>query len=316
MNIPWLNAVVDAALSSRKQGRPAHAVMISGAAGTGKRSAAAWLARQHLGLDSGAVLPCHPFEVPVHADLRWITTPEDKHSIGIDQIRTLVGELSLTSYAGGGKVAVIEPADAMTTSAANSLLKTLEEPPGDSLLILVVDRLGRLPATIFSRCQRFNVNAPAAGVGLQWLRKISPGTEWEQVLRDAGFAPLAALSAHAHLDQTESMASEFAAVADGRAAPLRVAAEWTRYEPEFVLGWISRQIQRCILRGSGGPAVGERAVIGDSVLNRIDRRNLFCYLDIINRLRGQPVGSFNVQLTLECLLIDWAGGLKSVMGTE
>jgi hypothetical protein len=45
------------------------------------------------------------------------------------------------------------------------------------------------------------------------------------------------------------------------------------------------------------------------VLKRMDRRNLFCYLDIINRLRGQPAGSFNVQLTLESLLIDWAGDL-------
>ena len=50
-------------------------------------------------------------------------------------------------------------------------------------------------------------------------------------------------------------------------------------------------------------------VVVDSVVKRMDRRNLFCYLDIINRLRGQPVGSFNVQLTLESLLIDWAGDL-------
>jgi hypothetical protein len=51
-------------------------------------------------------------------------------------------------------------------------------------------------------------------------------------------------------------------------------------------------------------------VIEDSVLQRMDRRNLFCYLDIINQLRGQPGGSYNVQLTLEGLLIDWAGGLR------
>ena len=43
----------------------------------------------------------------------------------------------------------------------------------------------------------------------------------------------------------------------------------------------------------------------------MDRRNLFCYLDRINRLRGQPKGSYNVQLTLESLLIDWAGGLAA-----
>ena len=51
--------------------------------------------------------------------------------------------------------------------------------------------------------------------------------------------------------------------------------------------------------------------IEDSVLRRMDRRNLFCYLDIINRLRGQAGGSYNVQLTLEGLLIDWADGLAN-----
>ena len=50
--------------------------------------------------------------------------------------------------------------------------------------------------------------------------------------------------------------------------------------------------------------------IDDSVLRRMDSRNLFCYLDIINHLRGQPGGSYNIQLSYEGLLIDWANGLK------
>jgi len=261
-------------------------------------------------------LPQFPLEVPEHADLRWITTPDEKHAIGIDQIRTLVADLSLTSYEGGGKVAVIEPADVMTTNAANSLLKTLEEPPGDTLLILVADRLGRLPATIYSRCQRLTVRVPAESEGLSWLQTLQPGVTWTKLLRDAGFAPLAALRGQERIDETDAMASDFVAIADGRAAPLAVAAKWAKYEPEFVLGWLSRQVQSCISRLAGGESMGVSAVLGDSVLARIDRRNLFCYLDIINRLRGQAIGSFNVQLTFECLLIDWSNGLQTVMGTE
>ena len=93
--------------------------------------------------------------------MRWISTPEDKKSIGIEQIRVLVAERNdLTSYEGFGKVAVIEPANEMTVNAANSLLKTLEEPPGDTLLVLVADRVGKLPATIFSRCQRIDLAVP------------------------------------------------------------------------------------------------------------------------------------------------------------
>ena len=287
--------------------------MLAGPAGTGKRCAAAWLARSRLGLDAPA-LPAYPPAPPEHPDARWLAPAEGKHTIGIDQVRELVRELNLTSYEGGGKVAVIEPADAMTTSAANSLLKTLEEPPGDTLLVLVVDRPGHLPATIFSRCQRINVRAPGEAEGIEWLQAIQPGADWLQALRASGFAPLAALRAMERSDETAAMAKQFAAVAQGREGPLKVAAAWSKLEPEFVLSWLCRQVQMCISRTAIGSTAGVPAVIPDSVLERIDRKKLFCYLDIINRLRGQPTGSFNVQLTLESLLIDWGQQLRSLTG--
>jgi len=315
MEITWLKPVVESYRSSHSQGRLPHAIMLTGPRGIGKRSAAAWLARKRLELPV-AELPEYPLEMPGHADLRWLTRIEDKHSIGIDQIRRLVADLSLTSYAGGGKVAVVEAADIMTTSAANSLLKTLEEPPGDTLLILIVDRPGYLPATIVSRCQRLNITLPTESEGLSWLQSLKPAAHWAKVLRNSGFAPLAAIEAVERLDETDAMAREFAALAEGRAAPLKVAAKWAKQDPLFVLSWLSHQVQICISRVSCGVASGVSAVLGDSVLEHIDRRKLFCYLDIINRLRGQPAGSFNVQLTLECLLIDWSQRLESLMETE
>jgi DNA polymerase III subunit delta' len=316
MDIPWLQPLAQFWQSSQSQQRAPHALMIAGAAGTGKRAAAAWLVRQRLGMELASGLPQFPLQIPQHPDLRWLSTPQDKHSIGVDQIRELIGELSLTSYKGGGKVAVIEPADVMTVNAANSLLKTLEEPPGDTLLILVADRSGRLPATINSRCQRLSVRTPCESDGLEWLQRVQPGTVWPRVLRDSGFAPLAALAAKERLDVTNAMADDFVALAEGRVAPLPIAAKWAKHEPDFVLTWLGRQIQACISHDIRGDSTGNCAVVGDSVLGRIDRRNMFCYLDIINRLRAQPAGSFSVQLTLECLLIDWAGNLVSVMGTE
>lgn len=316
MDIPWTKSVVEARLAGGTQGRHAHALMLSGVPGTGKRAVAAWLAKEHLGLNSDQSLPSHPAQFPEHSDLHWIRPPEDKHAIGIDQIRALVEKLNLTSYAGGGKVAVVEPADAMTNNAANSLLKTLEEPAGDALIVLVVDRLGRLPATILSRCQHLKIRVPSEEVGLQWLQACQPGKPWPKLLQEVGFAPIAALRAAERLDETEALSSDFAAVAEGRAAPLLIASKWAKHEPELIFGWVSRQIQSCIKRVIAGGQSGDSTTISDTVLRRIDTRNLFCYLDIINRLRSQPVGSFNYQLSLECLLIDWAESLKSVMNTE
>lgn len=255
-------------------------------------------------------MPAHPLVRPEHPDLRWLSPPEDKQAIGIEQIRELVGDLSLTSFAGGGKVAVIDPANAMTVNAANSLLKTLEEPPGDALLVLIADRVGRLPATVFSRCQRIEFAPPPEGVALAWLNELQPGAAWAEALRVAGGAPIAAIAAIEHLDTSASMARDFNALGRGEGSPVKVAARWAKLDPAFVLNWLAQQVQLAAIADSAGRDRAAGAAIDESVLRRMDRRNVFCYLDIINRLRGQPGGSYNVQLTLEGLLIDWMDGLE------
>jgi DNA polymerase-3 subunit delta' len=309
MDISWLNSFAKDWLDRIEHGRTPHAVLLTGATGVGKRAAATWIAAHRLGIGAGNELPGYPVKALEHADLHWIAPLEDKEAIGIDQIRELVANFSLTSYAGGGKVAVIEPANAMTTNAANSLLKTLEEPSGDALLILIADKTGRLPATIFSRCQRIDIALPSEADGLAWLDRLQPGTAWGEALRLAGNAPLAAIGALDQLDSHALMTRDFAAVARGDLAALEVAARWARLDAVFVLDWLARQIQQTIVAISAGCQKGTGVAIDESVLKRMDRRNLFCYLDMINRLRGQPRGTYNVQLTLECLLIDWAEGL-------
>jgi DNA polymerase-3 subunit delta' len=311
IDITWHGEFASNWLDRIRQGRLPHAVLLTGPVGVGKRAAAGWMAAQHLDMGVAAGVPQYPAIRAEHADMRWISIPEDKQSIGIDQIRGLVDEMSLTSYKGGGKVAVIEPADAMTNNAANSLLKTLEEPPGDALLILIADRKGNLPATIFSRCQRIDFSTPDEREGLAWLDRLQPGSSWPEALRLAGNAPLAAITAVEQLDTHATMSRDFAAVAAGRSSAIEVAARWKGLDTGFVLDWLARQVQTAIFRASGAGNYGSSAAIDESVLKRMDRRNLFCYLDIINRLRGQPGGSYNVQLTLEGLLIDLSEGLKN-----
>ena len=316
MDIAWHRYFAKNWLERLQQGRSPHAVLLAGPVGVGKRAAAAWMAAHHLGADGLPNLPQHPVQKGEHADLRWIAPPEDKQSIGIDQIRGLVADFGLTSYEGGGKAAVIDPADAMTNNAANSLLKTLEEPPGDALLILIADRKGHLPATIFSRCQRIDFAVPDEAEGLAWLDRLQPGSTWPEALRLAGNAPLAAISALENLDTHAAMSRDFAAVASGRGSAIEVAARWNSLDTGFVLDWMARQVQNSIFSASGGVRGAAGSAIDESVLKRMDRRNMFCYLDIINRLRGQPGGSFNVQLTLEGLLIDLSEGLKGCGQSE
>ncbi len=320
MEITWLKNFSELCRSQTRQNRIPHALLLVGPAGVGKRNAAAWMASQFLSGGNYDSLPEHPFSIPEHADMHWVTLLESedkgktkqKSQIGVDQIRALSAELALTSYSGKGKVVVIEPASAMNLNASNSLLKTLEEPSGNALLILVADSVARLPATIMSRCQRFNILPPTETEGLDWLNRLRPSGDWLPALRAAGMAPLAAVDGIERLDARDAISRDFAALASRRVTPLKVAAQWAKLEPEFVFGWLCKLVQASIHQatGSGAEQIGFR--LDKSVLQRIDRRNLFCYLDKLNRLRNQPTGSYNVLVTLESLLIDWANGLADV----
>jgi DNA polymerase-3 subunit delta' len=309
MDITWHERFTKSWADRVSHGRVPHAVLLSGPTGVGKRAAAAWIAAERLGIETGFALPQFPVERPVHADLNWISPEEGKQGILIGQIRTLVAELQLTSYEGRGKVAVIDPANSMNRNAANSLLKTLEEPPGRTLLILIADRTGRLPATVFSRCQRIEFAPPAESVGMAWLDRFQPGGRWGAALRIAGNAPLGAIRVAEYLEVSEAMSREMSAIGSRQASPLEIASRWSEMEAEFVLDWLARQLRQAILALAGG---GDRAPglsIDESVLKRMDRRNMFCYLDRINRLRSRPKGSYRLQYVLEELLIDWAAGL-------
>ena len=308
MELTWLESVAEGWRDRVRHGRLPHAVLLVGPVGTGKRATAAWMASQFVGQEPGD-LPRHPVVIPEHADIHWIAPEEDKRTIGIEQVRELVSGFALTSYEGGGKAAVIEPANVMTVNAANSLLKTLEEPPGNALLVLVADRVGKLPATIFSRCQRIDFAPPPEADGLAWLDRLQPGASWIDALRVAGGAPLAAIGALEELETGASMARDMNMLGRQQGSPVEVAARWAKLEPVFVLDWLSRQLKLAVIAAQAGRESAAGLGIDESVLRRMDSRNLFCYLDIINGLRGQPAGSWNVQLTFEGLLIDWADGL-------
>src|SRR3989440_12574937 len=129
-----------------QRGRLGHAYLISGPPGSGKRGLASDLSNLVSGKKTADVFASPPPGV-------YLAEPESKsRRIVIDQVRALEHALQMRSTNGHRKIAIIVDADRLQPQAANAFLKTLEEPPNDSLLILLSAMPEVLPDTILSRC--------------------------------------------------------------------------------------------------------------------------------------------------------------------
>ena len=148
--------------------RLAHAFVFAGPTGVGKRMVARALA---LGLHCetapfdacGACNACRTIAAGTHPDVRIVQGPaEGKRDISIEQVRDLQRELGFRSLSRHPKVGIVNDAHLLTVQAQNALLKTLEEPSGDSVLVLVAAQASALESTILSRCQRLTFSPLAA----------------------------------------------------------------------------------------------------------------------------------------------------------
>jgi DNA polymerase III subunit delta' len=147
-------------------GRLHHAYLFVGARGLGKKTIGLSLAKAiHCSVASGdfcgECADCARIQDGNHPDVRFIEPLAGKKEISIQQIRELEKELNLRSFSGNRKIVIVDPATLMNLSAQNALLKTLEEPPRDSLVILIAPSIGELLPTLRSRCLRVSF-APLA----------------------------------------------------------------------------------------------------------------------------------------------------------
>lgn len=205
--LPWQEPLAAELLARGRAGWP-HALLLAGRAGIGKRILAQNLARALLcetplagGFACGACASCGYVAAGQHPDLRNVepidVTDDDEikvlEQIPVKHIRALTAWTNVTSHRGVAKVAVIAPADLLNVAAANALLKTLEEPPAGTFLLLVSARPGRLLPTVRSRCLRLEAPVPETDVARAWLAE--QGIEAaDTLLAQAVGAPLAALA--------------------------------------------------------------------------------------------------------------------------
>jgi DNA polymerase III subunit delta' len=168
---PWLVPLWQQLAGQLRAGRLPQGLLLTGSVGVGKaqlahRLAQLWLCQQPEAAQPiaepapcGQCQSCQLWAAGSHPDFRALTG-NDNGRIGVDEVRTLQQQIATTAYLGGRRALLITDASRMSDSAANALLKTLEEPPSGTLIILTAVRREALLATIISRCQHWPLPAP------------------------------------------------------------------------------------------------------------------------------------------------------------
>ena len=208
-----------------------HAYLFEGPEGVGKATFALWLAK-YVNCESGqrpcgACRSCRLMASGAHPDLILVGADPERATriISVDQAHALISALQLQRHSGKRRFVILDPADILNEDAANSLLKTLEEPPRGTQFVLVTARVASLLPTIRSRCQRIRFGPVPAAEFAAWLqsRVISP-----EIGRAAGGSP--GLAIRLHGGEAEARAHARDAMLDAIGQPLHRLFAFTEAE--------------------------------------------------------------------------------------
>ncbi len=253
MTMAWLDPVREEFRKRLLGDRLAHAFLLSGQTGTGKQGLAMEMAAAILCLENslpacGSCRSCQLLVSGAHPDFRILSfalTNKGKlrSEIVIDQIRELISFLQLTTTISEKKAALVHPAEAMNKHAANALLKTLEEPPGDAVIILLSHDPSRLAVTITSRCQKLQVRSPDTDTALAWLLESGAYGEAEarSALKAAAGSPIRArdMLSEGGQDYYRLVSETLESIRKGRCAPASAMSALGDVEPDRLWTWLS-----------------------------------------------------------------------------
>jgi len=325
---PWQTRALDTLLAQMGTGKLPHAILLTGAEGIGKLNFALTFAQRFFCQQASGVSPCgqcdacHKFLAETHPDVKRIAPAEGKQVIAVDQIRALIEYVSLTPHSASKKVVIIEQAELLNVNAANSLLKTLEEPPESSMLILVTHRPDRLLPTIRSRCQAMLFPTPDAAQASTWLSdQLKTDENISTLLALSGGAPLKALgyAEDNMLEKRNNFFSELEQISSGKKNPIDVAKSWHKNDFELTVNcltsWVTDMIRLKALERQTSISAG---VISKEFLSNSDLQTaltkitktaglkaMLDYYQSLTKVTQLKKSNINPQMILENVLIDW-----------
>ncbi len=233
-----------------------HALLLRGQSGVGKRQFALAFAQYVLCQNRsdelracGYCRPCLLNKAGTHPDLLLLEPEERGKQIKVGQVRTMIEFTEKTPQQGGFRVVVLCPAEAMNISSANALLKCLEEPGRDTLLLLVSEQVSSLLPTIRSRCQQLLFTRPDQAQALAWLQQLITDPEQARTLLQlAAGEPVTALryGQEGLLSQRDTMVDDLAKLSRGQLSAAELAVRWLGFDLVVVTEWLALWLQEMV----------------------------------------------------------------------
>lgn len=266
----WQHSLWQPLEESLVQKRLPHALLLSGADGIGKeRFARAFAARLlcHVprdGVACGQCKSCSLLAAGTHPDLMWLTPLTDEKTgktakaIRVDQVRELVGFAEKSAQMGGWRVVVVTPAHLLNVQAANALLKTLEEPGRETVLMLLTSQPLSLAPTLRSRCQQRHMPIPTDTEALAWLApQVGDEGKARLLLALSRGAPLAALALREAewFSQREGLLRDLQQLTQQRQTALATAQRWHALGADALLRALLSLLDDLVVAASGAAGV-------------------------------------------------------------
>lgn len=323
MHYPWHARQWQQVMNMHTSNRLPHAVLLTGLEGVGKRHFADSLIRTLLcesthKKNNFYCNNCHSCRLiagQAHPNVLWLEPEKEGAAIKVDQIRAANEFAAQSSLQGVKRFVVINPADNMNLNAANALLKTLEEPANDAVIILVNHSAGTLPPTILSRCQRIDFSIPDKELALAWLCDQGEVENSELLLRLANGAPLHALrlSENNALKQRSSL---YNALCSNKLDPIKMAPEYKDLDLlvfiDYMQTWMMDLIKLHL--GQHHPELMNMDYTRQllELKEQTNLENSQKFLLYLQDLRKQFCNGINLNkiLAIESILIRWLDGLK------
>lgn len=313
MSYPWQNEIWQRVQQARNSDHLHHALLFSGEEGCGNSEFVQALAKSLLclsptrgGYACKQCRSCQTFQAGSHPDFKQISLLEDKQAILIEQIRELNYFLGLSRSCSPRRLAVIAPAERMNINAANSLLKSLEEPAPDTHILLLTAHPAALLPTIRSRCQEMRLPLPAHDEALQWLQE-HPLQHPEAVLLDiARGRPLAAaeLDKSDRLGQRTEWLRDILQILQGKGNIGEVSLHWEKVDKSLLLDW-----QLDFLYRIGKQRIVQSETLLEDELRTLAKllkeKDIFSIYEKLLELKKLAAHPLNSRLYVESMLMLW-----------